>query len=80
LAAVLVWKYTFKKSDTSVVKQKPDVEISALALLQEFETDETNANTKYLDKVILVSGTIDSVTEDSLEISCFCGKMIRQQG
>lgn len=71
LAGVFIWKYTFRKSETSVVSQKADVEIAAAALLQKYETDETGANSLYLDKVILVTGTVDSITEDSLEISVY---------
>jgi hypothetical protein len=69
VAAFLVWKYTFRKSETSMVDQKPEFELKASVLIQAFETDETAANQKYLGKVILVSGHIDSITVDSLTIA-----------
>jgi len=71
LAAVLVWKYTFRKSDISVASQKADVEIAASKLLQAFETDENAANALYLDKIVLVSGIVESISEDSLGVSVY---------
>jgi hypothetical protein len=71
LTAFLAWKYTFKKSETSVASRKEDVETDASRLIQEFEADEMAANTKYLDRIVLVSGTIGSIAEDSLGISVY---------
>jgi hypothetical protein len=71
IAAVLTWKYTFRKTETSVASQKADVEITASELLQAFETNETTSNALYLDKVVRVTGTVDSFTEDSLGISVY---------
>jgi hypothetical protein len=71
LAVVLVWKYTFRKSEPNVASQKTDVEIQAVKLVEAFETDENAANSLYLDKIITVSGNIESVTEDSLGISVY---------
>jgi hypothetical protein len=71
LATVLIWKYTFRKSDTSVASQKATVEIAASKLAQAFEIDENAANTLYLDKIVSVSGTVESVSEDSLGVSVY---------
>lgn len=70
-AAVFVWKYTFRPSDSSVASQKADVEIEATELLHAFETDENAANMLYLDKIVVVSGTVESVSEDTLNISIY---------
>jgi hypothetical protein len=69
--ALVVWKYTFRKSDLNVALQKVDVEITAADLLQAFESDESKANELYLDKVLLVTGAVESVSEDSVGISVY---------
>jgi len=66
IAAVAAWKYTFKKSESNVASHKTEVTIDAPELLQAFEINEDSANMKYLDKVILVSGTVGSISKDSL--------------
>jgi hypothetical protein len=71
LAAVAVWKYTFKDSETNVASHKTEVTIGAPQLLQAFETNEDSANMKYRDKVIQVSGTVGSVSKDSLGYSVY---------
>lgn len=71
IAAVAVWKYTFKESESNVSSRKTQVTINAPALLQAFETNEDSANLKYRDKIILVSGTVGSVTPDSLGYSVY---------
>lgn len=71
LAAVAVWKYTFKESESNVASHKTDVTIDAPKLLQAFETNEDSANLKYREKVILVSGTVGSITKDSLGYSVY---------
>jgi hypothetical protein len=71
IAAVSVWKYTFKESASNVSSRKTEVTIDAPKLLQAFETNEDSANMKYRDKVILVSGTVGSVTPDSLGYSVY---------
>ena len=41
-----------------------DIQVQAAGLYGEFEADETAANGKYLEKVILVSGSVAEVTQD----------------
>jgi hypothetical protein len=71
IAAVAVWKYTFKESESNVDSHKTEVTIDAAKLLQAFETNEDSANQKYRYKVILVSGTVGSVTQDTLGYSVY---------
>jgi hypothetical protein len=71
VVAVWVWKYTFRPAESTVSGQKADAEIAATQLLQSFETNEADANALYLDKILMVSGTVESVTEDSLGISVY---------
>lgn len=71
VVAVLTWKYTFRPAESTVAGQKADAEIEATMLLQAYETNEADANALYLDKILMVSGTVESVTEDSLGISVY---------
>ena len=71
VAALIVWKLTFKKSDVSVSSKKAEVEIEATVLTREFEENEEAANVRYLGKVITVSGPVNSVTEDEQNLSVY---------
>ena len=71
ITGVAVWKYTFKESESNVASHRTEVTIDAPRLLQAFETNEDSANMKYRDKIILVSGTVGSVTKDSLGYSVY---------
>jgi hypothetical protein len=69
LFAVMFWKYTFRKSETSVSEQKAEIEMKASELVQDYEMNENAANQKYIGKIILVSGIVNSIDTDSLSIS-----------
>jgi len=56
--------YMYNKKPADVRTLTANYELTAAALLADFNKDETAANTKYLDKVIAVSG---KVTEIKLE-------------
>jgi hypothetical protein len=71
ITALLVWKYTFRKTESSVESQKAEVVVTASDLLAAFETDEDQANTLYLDKIVQVTGRVESVSEDSLGVSVY---------
>ncbi len=71
LGTYAIWKYTFRESDKNVASEKPDYAITASGLLEAFEKDEVAANTLYLDKVLLVSGTVESVTPDTSGVSVY---------
>ncbi len=53
--------YMFNKPLTSTQSMKTDHKIQANALLTAFEENEIEANAKYLDKVIEMTGEIDKV-------------------
>jgi hypothetical protein len=71
VAALIVWKWAFKKSEVSVSSKKAEVEIEAVVLTHEFEENEEAANAKYLGKVILVSGLVNSIAEDDQNFSVY---------
>jgi hypothetical protein len=53
--------YMFNKPLTSTQSMKTDYNLQSDALLTAFEENEDEANAKYLDKVIEMTGTIDKV-------------------
>lgn len=71
LAAVLIYRYTFRKTELSVASKKADIEIGAGELLKSYETDEAAANTMYLGKIVRVTGMVESVSEDSIGVSVY---------
>jgi len=66
LAAAGYGWYVFNKKPADVRQQSADVEIKAKDLLQLFQQNETAANARYVDKVIVVSGVVQSIQTDAL--------------
>lgn len=60
--------FLYNKPHKNIAKTPADFELEAPALFQEFETDETAANAKYLDKVVEVKGRVKetSVNEEGV--------------
>jgi hypothetical protein len=56
--------YQYQKAPPDIRKQE-GVEIAAVNLLKEFQENETAANAKYVDKVLVVTGTVTGVQTDS---------------
>jgi hypothetical protein len=61
LSAILAALYLYNLKHTDMAKAKPDFVISAAVLQKAFEDDETAASTKYINKIIEVTGTIATV-------------------
>ena len=61
LAGILAALYMFNLKHTDMAKAKPDYIISATQLQKEFEDNETAASTKFINKIIEVTGIIASV-------------------
>lgn len=53
--------YLYNKPHDDMSSKKPDFELSAAELFADYEGDENAANTKYLDKVVQVSGIVQDV-------------------
>jgi hypothetical protein len=64
--AFVVIKYTFRKAAPNVADKKADVELTAMALVEAFENNEQAANALYLGKIVIINGTVESVSHDSL--------------
>jgi hypothetical protein len=56
--------YYVNKPKASLTNKQPDVIISPEKLLADFNADEQQANTKYLDKIIEVSGKVSAKSTD----------------
>lgn len=54
----------YNKPHKSTADATSDFVVDAPALFKEFSSDEAAANTKYLDKVVKVRGTVKSVETD----------------
>jgi hypothetical protein len=61
LAGILTTLYLYNKQHKDLEKVKPDFVISAVDLQKAFEENETSAASTYTNKVIEVTGTIESV-------------------
>ena len=65
--------YLFNKAPESVVDKAPDISVDANIILSEYEEDEASANTKYLDKIVEVTGTVKEVIEKENEFIVLLG-------
>ncbi|MBS1505123.1 MAG: hypothetical protein JSS79_00645 [Bacteroidetes bacterium] len=61
VAGAIYGIYLYNKKPTDTRDEKADFEITAVELMKEFTTSEEAASKKYVDKVILVSGTISEI-------------------
>jgi hypothetical protein len=61
VSAILAALYYYTLKHTDMAKAKPDFVITATALQKEFEDNETAASTKYINKIIEVTGIIATI-------------------
>ncbi len=72
LAGILFGLYLYNLQSADLLKAKPDFTIAATDLQKAFENNEATANTLYLNKIIEVTGIIESVKqgeENAISIS-----------
>lgn len=63
--------YLFNKPLDSTTGMKPDFSMSTVELISAFETNEELANTKYLDKVISVKGSVTKVERNNDKVTVY---------
>jgi hypothetical protein len=71
--------YLFNKKHQDLLKARPDFIVSSIDLQKEFETDETAATSRYINKIIEVSGIVGQVRsgeEDILSVSLNTGSYL----
>jgi hypothetical protein len=79
VAGVLFGLYMYNLKPKDLQKVKPDFVVTAPDLLKAFETDENAAAAKYVNNIVEVSGTIQSVKpgeNNALTISLSSGNDI----
>ena len=57
--------YSYQKAPPDIREQKAGIEITAVDLLKAFQQNEMAANAKYVDKVLIVAGTVTDIQTDS---------------
>ncbi len=57
--------YQYNKPHKNLTHIKEDVTISALSLFEAYQTDENAANSRFLGKVVAVSGLVSAVESDT---------------
>lgn len=80
LCGIMIWKTTFRLSDSSLESKKADIEIVASDLIKDFEADENQANTLYLDKILAVKGAIFEIKNDSAGKSIYLKDSLNYSG
>lgn len=61
LLSIFIGYTMYHKPHINVAKKPVDINITANTLLANFSSDETKANTKYLDKIIAAKGMVTNV-------------------
>jgi energy-coupling factor transporter transmembrane protein EcfT len=54
----------YNEKSPDYIHVNPDIKISTIAFIHEYETNDSAANIKYLDKVIETEGTIKKIEKD----------------
>jgi hypothetical protein len=65
IGGVVAYKM-YNKPHRDIDSEKAVATLTADALFDAYDADETTANASYLDQVVEVSGTVDEVTEDAV--------------
>lgn len=63
IIAFVVWNQ-FLRTAPSMKRLSPEFEVNAVSFYEEFETDETAANTKYLNKIVEVEGEVEGLNHE----------------
>lgn len=67
VAAIGIYFYTYKEH-RNIASEKESYTIAATEIFLEYQANETNANGKYLDKTIEVTGNLSSVDVETKSI------------
>ena len=54
----------YTRTNTDLIKVRADYKISATTIINEYETNDSTANKKYLGKIVELSGNIKDVKKD----------------
>ncbi len=76
LSLILAALYYYNLKQTDMSKAKPDYVITSTLLLKAFEDNETQASTKYINKILEVTGVIsvvETAKENTVNVSLISG-------
>jgi hypothetical protein len=76
LSVILAALYYYNLKQTDMSKAKPDYVLSSALLLKAFEDNETDASTKYINKILEVTGIIsvvENASDNTLNVSLISG-------
>ena len=63
----------YNRKNKNLAEVKPDITISAIALLRAFEKDSGSANKQYLGKILAVNGIIKSIEKEDKDVTVILG-------
>lgn len=69
IVGVILWLFLSNRDIR--FSSKPDYVMDAKDLTEAFKINEAEANNLYLEKIISVSGIVESISEDSMEITVY---------
>jgi hypothetical protein len=69
ISGILYGLYMFNLKHPDMAKAKPDFIITSTVLQKEFEDNEKSASAKYINKILEVTGTINSISADSSHLN-----------
>lgn len=71
ITGLLILRWVYKPAETNVSSRKTDLELNASDLLTRYKENEEEANKEFLNKIILVEGTISNVSEENHGFSVY---------
>lgn len=61
LSALYIYTQVYNKPHINIYESQADFNVAAVDLIADFESDEQNANQRYLDRIVQVNGTIRNI-------------------
>ncbi|WP_111684472.1 OB-fold protein [Winogradskyella tangerina] len=69
ISAAFVYNYVFNGEHRNIAEEEVSIQIAAEEIFAEFQADETIATSKYLDKVVAITGEISLVETSALSLN-----------
>ena len=79
LAGIITGIYFYNLRNKNLLKEKPDFTITAEELQKEFESDENASTSKFVNKIVEVTGVISSIEKgenDALNVALKTGSSL----
>jgi len=71
---VFIGIFLFNKKLDNTASLKPDLKVDAISLLADYNINEAEANTKYLDKIIEVIGQVAEIEHENDVLVIYLGE------